>query len=439
MTLPLIAIVGRPNVGKSSYLNAAARRRVSIVHDHPGVTRDRVEVEIEHQGRLFRLMDMGGVGIVDDHNLDLQVESQINAALEVADVILFLLDVREGLTPLDRRVADLIRRAARPWVVAANKVDAERQRALVDEFFELGLGRPIELSCSEGHGVREVLGAAVALLPEARGEARPSPEGVLRLAIVGQRNSGKSTLLNALVGEERMIVSPIPGTTRDAVDVRLHFGERDLIVIDTAGMRKARKLADSVEYYSQLRSLESIRRAHVVVHLLDATRVVSQVDKKIASAIEEACRPCILAVNKWDLARDEEPKRYQRYLEGRLPLQHFAPLIFISAKQRSRLGQLLGVSFELYEQASHRVTTGALNRAVEKAAEVRGPRVTRGRYPRIYFATQVGVRPPWIVLFVNDPRLFKDDFRRFLENRFRKVFPFGEIPIRISFRKHRSL
>lgn len=439
MSLPVVAIVGRPNVGKSSFLNAVVGERVSIVHDMPGVTRDRVQREVTHDERTFELVDMGGIGIVDVHDLSEDVELQINAAVTGSDVIAFVVDVRDGITPLDIEVAQLIRQTEQPYVLLVNKVDAEAQEAAVGEFHALGLKDPHAISAMQGFGIREALSKLVDLLPEKRSDERPREEGEVRIAFVGQRNAGKSTMLNALAGEERVIVSEIPGTTRDSVDVQVRFGEKIFTAIDTAGFRKERKLADSIEFYSQIRAKESIRRADVVLFLIDASRQISQVEKKIADEICEHNKACVVVINKWDLAPEIEPEKYLEYFNDRLPFLHYPPVVFVSAKERTRLREMAEVAFDLYEQASHRIPTPELNKVVEKASAVRGPRVTRGKYPKIYYATQVGVRPPWIVLFVNNPKLFKDDFRRFLENRFREAFPFSEIPIRISFRQRESI
>ncbi|MSR74759.1 MAG: ribosome biogenesis GTPase Der [Planctomycetes bacterium] len=435
MKLPSVAIVGRPNVGKSSFLNAAAGQRISIVHDRPGVTRDRIATELTYGDRTFDLIDMGGIGIVDDQALDEDVEVQIDAAITGADVILFVVDSRDGVTPLDKEVAETIRRTTKPHLLVANKVDGERHRVQAQEFYRLGLGEPLMISAIAPLGITDVLDKLIELLPPKAEDEAPRRTGETLIALVGQRNAGKSTLLNAVAGEDRVIVSEIPGTTRDAVDVQVRFGERSFTLIDTAGLQRNARLDDSVEYYSQLRTHESIRRCDVVLHLIDATKEISQVDKKAAESVLDAFKPTIIVINKWDLVGDIDTEKYLKYISEKLPPLHFVPVIFISAKERLRLRQLVDLAFELHDQSRHRVPTSEVNQLVEDSASVRGPRVTRGKYPKIYYATQVGVTPPWIVLFVNDPTLFKDDFRRFLENRFREALPFREIPIRISFRK----
>ena len=439
MRLPVVGIIGRPNVGKSSLLNAVAKRRIAIVHDKPGVTRDRVEAEVTHGDRTFTLIDMGGIGIVDDHALDDEVEMQINVALTSSDVVVFVVDVRDGVTPLDEAVADVLRKQNKPTVLLANKVDGEQLVHESHVFESFGLGSPLPVSAQQILGVGPAMDAVCEALPPKTAAERPSEEGETRIALVGQRNAGKSTLLNALVGEERVIVSEIPGTTRDSVDVQVAFGERKFTAIDTAGIRKIRKLQDSIEYYSQLRAHESITRADVVLHLIDASKEISQVDKKIADAVMTARRPCVLVINKWDLAEHIDTEKYLKYFASRLPLWHFAPVVFVSAKERVRLREMVDVAFDLHDQGAERISTPRLNKVVEQAAAIRGPRVSRGKYPKIYYATQVGTNPPWIVLFVNDPGLFKDDFRRFLGNRFREAFSFHEIPVRISFRKRKSI
>ncbi len=439
MNRPSVAIVGRPNVGKSSLLNALVGKRISIVDPTPGVTRDRVAATVAHEGRSFDIIDTGGIGIVDRADLEAHVEQQINAAVFACQVVIFLLDAQEGLTELDRKAASFLRKAGKPILLVANKVDHERFEGDANDFCQLGLGTPLHIAARFGVGIEALKDAILSILPPRMDGEDEEPSEELKLAMVGQRNSGKSTLMNAILGEERVIVSEIPGTTRDSVDVRVTMGKRTFIAIDTAGARKENKLADSIEFYSQVRSHEAVERADVVIMLIDATKEVSQVDKMVADWILSNRKPCVIAINKWDLAHEIDTEKYMKYLVTRLPLLHYAPVVFISAKERERVDELIDVAFDLYQQAGTRVPTPDVNKVIKKAAEVRGPRLSRGKYPKIFYGTQVGVFPPWFVLFVNEPEAFKDDFRRFLENRFREAFGFHEIPLRISFRKRESM
>lgn len=434
-----MCIVGRPNVGKSSLLNAVFGSRVSIVDPTPGVTRDRVSVDVRRDGRCFELVDTGGVGVVDRDDLADDVERQINAAIAGADVVLFVLDAQEGLTSLDRTAAELLRRSGKPLLLVANKVDHEKWEADAAEFGVLGVGEPILVSAKFGVGIDDLVGSVAAALPPLTPEEEAFSTDGMRVCIVGQRNAGKSTLLNALLGEERVIVSDVPGTTRDTVDVRADHRGRPFVCVDTAGVRKQNKVQDSVEFYSQARSRKAVERAHVAIFLIDSTKDVSQVDKLVADWILENRKPCVLAINKWDLAERVDTDKYLKYLSSRLPMLHYAPVVFLSAKDRVRVDELFDVAFELYEQAGARVSTGELNRAITKAAEVRGPRVSSGHHPKIYYGTQVGVHPPYFVLFVNDATMFKDEYRRYLETRLRDAFDFNEVPLRISFRERVSI
>jgi GTPase len=439
MSRPSVCIVGRPNVGKSSLLNALYGERVSIVDPTPGVTRDRVSVDLRVEGRCFELVDTGGVGIVDRDDLAADVEMQINAAVAGADVVVFLADVQEGVAQLDREAATLLRKSGKPIVFALNKVDHEKWEPHAGEFAVLGLEAPVLVSAKHGAGLGELTDALLAKLPPVTAEEEAFTTDEMRICIVGQRNAGKSTLLNALLGENRVIVSEVPGTTRDSVDVRAVHRGRSFVCVDTAGVRKQNKVQDSVEFYAQARSRKAVERSHVAVFLIDAQKDVSQVDKLVADWILENRKPCVLAVNKWDVAEHIDTDRYLKYLASRLPLLHYAPVVFLSAKDRVRVDELFDVAFEIYAQAGLRVGTGDLNRTVQKAAEVRGPRVSRGKHPKIFYATQVGVHPPYFVLFVNDPTMFKDEYRRYLESRLRDAFGFQEIPLRISFRERVSL
>lgn len=433
MALPTVVILGRPNVGKSALLNMLARQRISIVDARAGVTRDRVSAVVEHRGRYLELVDTGGVGIVDDDHLEAHIENQIHQALGRANLALIVVDVRAGLTPLDQRVAELCRRLAVPTVLVANKVDAEQHRPEAAEFIRLGYGEPVCVSALHGSGRQALLERICTLLGPDEGAAPEAP--VMKLAIVGKRNAGKSTLVNALAGEERMIVSETPGTTRDAVDVRFEKNGRTFVAIDTAGVRKKRRMAD-IEFYSYTRALQSIRRADVVLLLIDAAVPISAVDAKLAAAILDEYKPVVLGVNKWDLAAGRAtPEDYDRYLAELLPALRFAPVALLSAKTGKNVAATIDVASALHRQARTRVGTGQLNSALEAILAGGAPTPRRGGKPlKIYYATQVAVAPPTLVLFCNRPELVAADYRRFLENRLRELLPFREVPIRLLFR-----
>lgn len=438
MALPVAVIVGRPNVGKSSTLNMLARERISIVDARAGVTRDRVSAIIEHNDRYFEIVDTGGVGIVDDDHLEAHVEDQIHFAIDRADVVVFLVDAREGVTPLDRRVADLLRRLEKPVVLAANKVDAEQHSAEAAEFIKLGYGEPLCIAALHGTGRRQLLDRLAASFAPDTGEQPETP--LMKLAIVGKRNAGKSTLVNALAGEERVIVSEIPGTTRDAVDVRFEKDGRVFIAIDTAGVRK-KKSMDDIDYYSYTRALRSIRRADVVMHLIDATVPISEVDVKLATAVREEYKPVVLTINKWDLAKDRATaEEYDEYLARVLPGLDHAPVTITTATTGRNVNAAVDVARNLHKQAHTRVTTGKLNSALETILDARGPSAKHGVKPvKILYATQAGVAPPTIVFFCNNPALVSDNYQRFMENRLREILPFREVPMRLLFRsRHRD-
>jgi GTP-binding protein len=433
MALPVVVIVGRPNVGKSSLLNVLARARVSIVDARAGITRDRVAVIIEHRERYFELVDTGGVGIVDDHQLEAHVEDQIRYAIARADAAVFLVDVRDGLTALDRRVAELLRRLDIPVQLVANKVDADQHRPEAAEFIQLGYGEPLCVSALHAHGRSELLERLDELLGPDHGESPDTP--LMKLAIVGKRNAGKSTLVNALAGEQRMIVSETPGTTRDAVDVRFEKDGQVFVAIDTAGVRKKKRM-DDVEFYSYTRALRSVRRADVVMHLIDATVPVSDVDVKLAAAVREEYKPVILVINKWDLAKERTtPEAYDEYLAQVLPGLDYAPVTIMTAKTGKNVHAAIDVARSLHKQALTRVTTGRLNAALEKILAARGPSPKRGsKSPKILYATQAATAPPTLVFFCDHPTLVTDNYQRFMENRLREILPFREIPMRLLFR-----
>jgi GTP-binding protein len=441
--LPCIAIVGRPNVGKSTLLNRIRRSRVSIVEPSEGVTRDRVSVVARiptHFGeRPVEVIDTGGVGIVDRDDLGPHVEEQIRAALIAADVVLFVVDVRAGVTPLDEEVARRLRGIGKPVLLVCNKVEGARLEWDVEEFRRLGVpSEPLPISAQNGEGIAELLEQVAEALPAPLpGEAAPEPS--LKIAVVGRRNAGKSTLVNVIAHEERVIVSEIPGTTRDALDVIIERDGETFVVIDTAGVRKKKSHEDAVEFFSDARSYKAIRRADVVFLLFDATQEISAIEKKLARYVRDHYKVAILAANKWDLVEGKgvQPEDFRAYIDQELSGLTHAPVVFLSARTGFNVIRLLKLAKELHRQATQRVRTGELNRVLEKALEARSPS-SRGSRVRILYATQAESSPPTFVLFVNDKRLIGKDWLRYLENRLRAELPFAEVPIHIVLRDKRG-
>jgi GTP-binding protein len=432
---PVIAIVGRPNVGKSTLLNAFARSLVSIVEETPGVTRDRVSVLCTVAGRTVEMVDTGGVGIVDAHGLAPHVERQVDLAIATAAVVLFVVDAREGIAPLDRVVAGRLRRAKAPVILVANKAETGKVVWNVGEMPSLGYGEALPASAQEGINLDVLESRIAALLPEGPTTPARLPPPVVSLAFLGRVNVGKSSIVNTLLHEDRMIVSEVPGTTRDTVDVRFERDGEAFVVIDTAGVRKERTVQNSLEFYAKRRSERAIRRADVVALVLDATSDVARLDREIAGMCAQEHRPTILVVNKWDLVPEGvETERYVKYLAKTLDGMAYAPIVFVSAKATRNVWKVVEVARSLHRQTQTRVKTADLNKAIEAAWALRRPRASGGRVGRIYYGTQVGVAPPTFVLFVDDPKLFNDAYRRFLENRFREMLPFPEVPLQILFR-----
>jgi GTP-binding protein len=436
--VPVVAIIGRPNVGKSSLLNALAGKRISIVEPTAGVTRDRISVIIEQDDRYLELVDTGGFGVEDVDRLTAHIEEQIRLAVAQADVVIFLCDVRAGVTTLDRQVAQMVRRIDRPVQLAVNKVDVHGLVPQAAEFSELGFGHPHCISATHGRGLSQLMERIVELLGEREAEGAPEPS-IMKLATVGKRNVGKSTLINTLAGGPRVIVSEIPGTTRDAVDVTFERDGKKFTAIDTAGVRKRSKLRDDIEFYSLHRAGLSIRRADVVLHLIDATMDVGILDKQLVRNVVDQYKPLVLVVSKWDLAKGKaEVGEYESYLKQVLPGVSFSPISFISALDRENVWETIDLAEELFEQSGKRITTGKLNSAVEEVIQYqRPPTDKRGRRLKIYYASQVAVHPPGIVLSVNDPELMTRDYLRYFTNRLREYLPFPEIPFRIILRHHR--
>jgi GTP-binding protein len=441
LQLPKVAIVGRPNVGKSTLLNRLCGSRVAIVEPTAGVTRDRISVAARLHGpfgeRWIEVIDTGGVGVVDRDDLGPHVEEQIRAALGVAELILLVVDVRDGVTPLDREVAKRLRGTEVPVLLVVNKAEGKRLEWDVDVFRGLGVGDgPFAISAQNGEGIHDLSEAVLDRLPGAP-EEPPGSNPSMRMAVVGRRNSGKSTLINRLAREERMIVSEIPGTTRDSVDVVFERDGERFVAIDTAGVRKKTKHEDAIEFFSEARSHRAVRRADVVVLLIDVTRRVSALEKTLAKYATDHYKPVVLAANKWDLVdQGRSPEEFREYLDAHLPGLAHAPIAFLSALDGGNVEETLGLCRELFDQARQRVDTSELNRVLERALEARSPN-SKGYRVRIKYATQAEVAPPTFVLFVNDKQLIGKDYLRYLTNCLRNDLPFPEVPLRIVLRdKH---
>jgi GTP-binding protein len=432
--LPIVAIVGRPNVGKSSLMNRIAGRRIAIVDPMSGVTRDCVSNPMEYRGVSFDLWDTGGIGQLEGQALAEEIQHQIDIAIRRAAVVVFLVDARDGMTPLDVQIARDLRKLEKPVILAANKVEGHRQEMDLGDWYKLGLGQALPVSAKEGFGTHDVLDAVL----DALGEDAPTgevEEAALKIAIVGRRNAGKSTLLNAIAEEERVIVSELPGTTRDAVDVRFEKDGKVLIAIDTAGVMRRPKAAESVDFYSHVRTEAAIRRADVVLLVLDVTVDVGRIERRLADQIVRHFKPCVIVANKWDLARERiSTGDFTAYLEETMRGMLFAPIAYTTARDARNVQSVLDTAQSLFKQSTVRVGTSELNKTLEEALALRSPPPKKGKIGRILYATQARVRPPTMVLFVNDRKLFPSSYLRYLENRLRERLPFPEVPVRIVLR-----
>ncbi|MFQ5997060.1 MAG: ribosome biogenesis GTPase Der [Dehalococcoidales bacterium] len=432
MSRPIVAIVGRQNVGKSTLLNRVAGKPLAIVEDLPGTTRDRVFAPVSWQEVEFTLVDTGGLELVPGSTIAQEVKEQVDMAIMEADVILFLVDVKSGVVPSDLEVADVLRQVSKPMLLVANKADNDKLEAGAVEFYELGLGEPLAISAYHGRGTAELLDSIVSLLP-APVPVETEPE-VMKVAIVGRPNVGKSMLLNALVGGKRAIVDEAPGTTRDAVDTLVDFDGQSMLLIDTAGIRRRGRIGAGVEKYSVIRALRAIDRSDIVLVVLDATETVTAQDMHIAGYIQQAAKGVVVVVNKWDLIADRNLTAWNKYIRGQLRFITYAPVMYTSAKFGHGVDRLIPQVRQVYQERLKRLSTAEVNDIVQQAVAAHIlPRSGRKQL-KILYATQAEVNPPTFVFFVNDAKLIHFSYQRYLENKLRQAFGFTGTPLRLVFR-----
>jgi len=440
MIKPLVALVGRPNVGKSTLFNRLVEERKAITEDIPGTTRDRIYADTEWNGILFTVIDTGGLILDDTDDMTSQVRHQAFIAIEEADVVVFMCDVLDGMTAEDQSIADILRRTDKPVILAVNKADNPARRLHAFEFYALGIGEPYVISALHGTGTGDLLDVIVSSFkPEVKKGEEEEIEAT-RIAIVGRTNVGKSSLLNALLRKERQIVSPVPGTTRDAIDTMILWKGTPVVLIDTAGIRRRGRVVPGVEKYSVLRALKAINRADVVLLIIDATEGVTAQDAHIAGYILEENKSVVVVNNKWDLIEKDSYTMlaHTAKLREALKFMSYVPVLFISALTRQRVDQALDVALRIHQQGLVRIPTGELNRIVQNAVARHSPPSKWGKRLRIYYATQPKVSPPTILFFVNDERLVHFSYRRYLENQIRSRYPFEGTPLRLSFRDRRQ-
>lgn len=431
---PLVAIVGRPNVGKSTLFNRIVGKRIAIIEDTPGVTRDRIYGDAEWLTHNFTVIDTGGIEPDSDDIILAQMRRQAELAIETSHVILFVVDGREGLTAADIEVSDMLRRSKKPIVLCVNKVDHVKYEDTAYDFYSLGIGEPITISAEQGLGVGDLLDEVCKYFPAI--EADEGGEAI-SIAVVGKPNVGKSSLVNALLGQDRTIVSSIPGTTRDAIDTPFRYNEKDYILIDTAGIRRKRAVGDeNVERYSVIRSLAAIRRCDVALIVVDAEQGLSEQDVRIAGYVHEEGKASVLIVNKWDLIEKDThtSEKFKKNMIADLAFMSYVPMLFISAKTGQRVHRVMESANAVLEQAATRISTGILNDIIGEAVTMSEPPFVKGRRLRIFYCTQASIKPPTFIIFVNDAELMHFSYRRYLENYIRKSFKIDSVPIRLIIR-----
>ncbi len=435
---PIIAIVGRPNVGKSTFVNRLVGKRQSIVDDRPGVTRDRIYFDVEWQNKPFTVIDTGGIIPGDEDEIMLSIYDQAKIACEEADKIIFIVDGLEGVTPVDSDIANILRQSNKPIFLAVNKVDSHNQITMISDFYSLAIGEPIAISALHGSGgVGDLLEE---ITSDFEYDVEEIEDKTIKIAIVGRPNAGKSSIVNALLGEKRVIVSDISGTTRDSIDSRLTYNDQEFVIIDTAGIRKKAKVDYGVEKFAVDRAIRSIRECDVALMVIDATEAINGIsdqDKKIASIITDAGKGMVIAINKWDLIEDKKSNtinKFEEKIAHEIPFLDYVPKIYISAVTHQRLNNIFTRVVEVQKERSKRVSTGLLNKVINEAYALNPPQTIRNKRLKIMYSTQAAIEPPTFILFANNEDLMKDHYKRYMENKLREAFGFTGTPIRLSVR-----
>ncbi len=433
---PIVAIVGRPNVGKSTFVNRLVGSRNSIVDDLPGVTRDRIYFDVEWQNKVFTVIDTGGIIPGDEDEIMLSIFDQAKIACEEADKIIFLVDGKEGVNPVDYDIANILRQSGKPVFLAVNKIDNPASLMMINDFYGLALGDPIGISALHGSGgvgdLLEIITEDFEISEETE------QEKIIKIAIVGRPNAGKSSIVNAVLNENRVIVSDISGTTRDSIDSKLTYKDKEFIIIDTAGIRKKARVDYGVEKFAVDRAIRSIRECDVALLVIDATEGISDQDKKIASIITEAGKGLIIAINKWDLIENKKSNtinEFSKKITNDIPFLEFAPKIFISALTKQRINTIFDKAQEVYAECTKRISTGLLNKIIKEAYMLNPPQSSKGKRLKLLYVTQTGIQPPHIVIFANNADLMKDHYKKYIENKLREAFGFFGTPIKLSVRE----